>query len=362
LVDEAAELRRDLRDLVALTALPAIWLGQSPQGIVESFTDALLRTLRVDFVYARLPAAGEFGALIEALSLDPRASDLSASEIARGLRSLPSSKGFVFPPPISSTGASVGLALASIGHPGPASGIVVAGMRRKDFPSNYDRLLVRVGANQLAIALQEAELRAAQERQRLARELHDSVSQALYAIMLDIATAQRVGGADPIRLEAILRDAQSLAEAGLAEMRALIFELRPESLREEGLVAALQRQVAAVRARHQLSVRVDINEEPEAPPAIKEALYRIGQQALNNVAKHAHAEAVVITLEASVGELVLRVRDDGRGFDAAKSFPGHLGLRSMRERAAAVGGAIVISSAPGQGTEVTIRIPRPVGA
>jgi signal transduction histidine kinase len=357
-VDDAAELRRNLRDLVALTALPAIWLGQSPQVIVESFTDALLRTLRVDFVYARLPAAGESGSLIEALSLDRRASDLSPSDIATELRSFPSSEGFEFPPLISSPGTAVGLAPASIGPPGPASGIVVAGMRRDDFPSSYDRLLVRVGANQLAIALQGAELRAVQERQRLARELHDSVSQALYAIGLDIATAQRIGGADPTRLDAILRDAQALAEAGLAEMRALLFELRPEFLSQEGLVAALQRQVAAVRARHQLSITVEATDEPEAVPAIKEVLYRVGQQALNNVAKHAGARAVVITLEASAGELVLRVRDDGRGFDAGKSFPGHLGLRSMRERAASVGGVLLISSAPGQGTEVTIRVPR----
>jgi signal transduction histidine kinase len=357
-MDDAAELRRNLRDLVALTALPAIWLGQSPQVIVESFTDALLRTLRVDFLYARLPAAGESGSLIEAVSLDPRASDLSASDIAAELRTFRSSEGLVFPPPISSTGTAMGLASASIGLPGPASGVVVAGMRRDDFPSSNDRLLVRVGANQLAIALQGAELRAVQERQRLARDLHDSVSQALYAIVLDIATAQRIGGADPTRLEAILKDAHSLAEAGLAEMRALIFELRPEFLSQEGLVGALQRQVAAVRARHQLSITLNATDEPEAVPATKEALYRVGQEALNNAAKHAGAQAVVITLEASAGELVLRVRDDGRGFHAGKSFPGHLGLRSMRERAASVGGVVAISSAPGQGTEVTFRVPR----
>jgi signal transduction histidine kinase len=283
-------------------------------------------------------------------------------ELAGQLRSFRASNGFAWSPPISWAGAAVGLASASIGHPGPMSGIVVAGMRRDDFPSSYDRLLVRVGANQLAIALQGAELRAVQERQRLARDLHDSVSQALYAIVLDIATAQRIGGADPARLEAILRDAHALAEAGLAEMRALIFELRPEFLSQEGLVAALQRQVGAVRARHQLSITVTATNEPEAAPAVKEALYRVGQEALNNIAKHAGAKEVVITLEASAGELAMRIRDDGRGFDASKSFPGHLGLRSMRERVASVGGVIVIRSAPGQGTEVTVRVPRPVTA
>src|SRR5207237_1781768 len=120
------------------------------------------------------------------------------------------------------------------------------------------------------------------------------------------ATAQRSGVPAPARREAILRDAHALAETGLAEMRALLFELRPEFLSKEGLVAALQRQVAAVRARHQLSITVEAPEEPEAVPAIKEALYRVGQEALNNIAKHAGARAVVITLEASPGELVLR--------------------------------------------------------
>ena len=357
-MDDPVELRRNLRDLVALTALPAIWLGQSPQVIVQSFAEALLRTLCVDFVYARLPAVGDFGSLIEALSIDPRASELSKSDIAEELRSFPLSDALAFRAPNSSTGTAVSLARAPIGPPGPASGIVVAGMRRVDFPSSYDRLLVRVGANQLAIALQGAELRAVQERQRLARDLHDSVSQALYAVVLDIASARRIGGADLSRLEEILRDAHTQAEAGLAEMRALIFELRPEFLSQEGLVAALQRQAAAVRARHQLSITVNATEEPEAASAIKETLYRVGQEALNNIAKHAGARAAVITLEATAGELVLRVRDDGRGFDAGKSFPGHLGLHSMRERAASVGGVILISSAPGQGTEVTIRVPR----
>src|SRR2546423_14826121 len=104
---------------------------------------------------------------------------------------------------------------------------------------------------------------------------------------------------------------------------------------------------------------VEAPEEPEAVPAIKEALYRVGQEALNNIAKHAGAQPGAITLEASPGELVLRVRDDGRGLDAAKSFPGHLGLRSMRERAASAGGVLLIRSVPRQGTEATCRVPPP---
>src|SRR4029077_3556777 len=147
----------------------------------------------------RPPPAGNPGSLTEAVSLDPRASDLSPSDITSGLRTFSSSHGLAFPPPITSIGAGVGLATASIGPPGPASGIVVAGMLRDGFPSSYDRLLVRVGANQLAVALQGAELRAVQERQRLARDLHDSVSQALFGVGLDIATVHQRVAAKPCR-------------------------------------------------------------------------------------------------------------------------------------------------------------------
>jgi signal transduction histidine kinase len=223
-------------------------------------------------------------------------------------------------------------------------------------------------AQQAAAAIENARLyeaargRAAlEERQRLARELHDSVSQVLYAIVLNASTAEAVRQADPARLGALLHEVLSLAEAGLAEMRALIFELRPESLEEEGLTAALEKQAAAVRARHGLTVRTALAAEPDAPLAVKEALYRIAQEALHNTAKHARAQTVDLALEAGAGQLVLRVGDDGRGFDASQSFPGHLGLRSMRERAAAVGGTLEVESAPGRGARVCARVPVAAG-
>ena len=195
------------------------------------------------------------------------------------------------------------------------------------------------------------------ERQRLARELHDSVSQVLYSIALNAASAVALGTRDPERAAALEHDVHELARVGLAEMRALIFELRPESLEQEGLVSALQKQAEAAQARHGFAVRVSVAEEPAVPLAAKEALYRIAQEALQNAAKHAHAQTVELTLEQKHSELILRVRDDGRGFNPARAFPGHLGLHSMRERIAAVGGNLEIQSSRRRGTSIRARLP-----
>jgi signal transduction histidine kinase len=122
-------------------------------------------------------------------------------------------------------------------------------------------------------------------------------------------------------------------------------------------VGALKKQVAAVQARHRLTVNAALSPEPEVPLSTKEALYRVAQEALHNVAKHARAQAVELVLEATVGELVLRVSDDGKGFDPRASFPGHLGLRSMSERVSAVGGSLEIDSTPGKGTQISVHVP-----
>src|SRR5213078_3825441 len=139
----------------------------------------------------------------------------------------------------------------------------------------------------------DAQAKAAlEERQRLARELHDSVSQALFGISLGARTARALLAQDPARAAEPIDYVQSLAEAGLAEMRALIFELRPESLESEGLVAAISKQAAALRARHQIEVRADLGAEPALPLERKEALYRIAQEATHNTVKHARAGAI----------------------------------------------------------------------
>jgi len=140
-------------------------------------------------------------------------------------------------------------------------------------------------------------------------------------------------------------------------MRALIFELRPESLQEEGLVAALARQAAAVRARYELQVEARLEEEPELSLDANEALYRVAQEAIHNVVKHAEASRVWLTLKSRPEAVLLEVQDDGKGFDPAQDFPGHLGQRSMRERSEAIGARLTVESAPGQGTRVRVRLP-----
>src|SRR5262249_33694318 len=149
----------------------------------------------------------------------------------------------------------------------------------------------------------------------------------------------------------------SLAEAGLAEMRALIFELRPEALEKDGLVVALTRHAAAVRARHELVVELALCEEPDLPAATREALYRIAQEAMNNTVKHARATRIDVVLARGPDGLALDVRDDGAGFDPGGHFAGHLGLRSMQERMAGIGGRIEIESAPGAGTRIRATVP-----
>jgi PAS domain S-box-containing protein len=215
-----------------------------------------------------------------------------------------------------------------------------------------------------ALRLTQAELAAGiqaraamEERQRLARELHDSVSQALYGISLGINTARTLFDTDRAKVLEALDYALSLTRGGLTEMRALIFELRPESLEMEGLVAALTKQIAALQVRHGIEVELNLCDEPDVPIAVKEAVYRIAQEALHNAIKHAQTDRLDIRLTHESDVLSLEVCDNGRGFDPLAAYPGHLGLRSMRERAISVGGSLDIASAQDRGTQIRARIP-----
>jgi signal transduction histidine kinase len=218
-------------------------------------------------------------------------------------------------------------------------------------------------ADLIAVAVENArlyrtaqELAALEERNRLARELHDSVSQALYGIALGARTAQKLLERDPTKLAEPLDYVLSLAEAGLSEMRALIFELRPELLENDGLQAALAAQVTSMQARHQIEVDAELCDEPDVSIAMKEALYRIAREALHNTVKHARASRAKVRMDCLPDGIVLELADNGVGFDPSGAFPGHLGLKSMRERAQAVGASFTLESAPGEGTRIVVEV------
>jgi signal transduction histidine kinase len=247
---------------------------------------------------------------------------------------------------------------------GRTLGVLNLGYPEGQQPGEDERVFLGAVADQAAVAVENARLfseargkAALEERQRLARELHDSVSQALYGIALGAKTARTLLDQNPDQAANPLDYVLSLADAGMAEMRALIFELRPESLETEGLVAALEKQAAALRTRHEIEVEVTLCDEPEASLPAKEAVYRITQEALHNTVKHARASNVKIKMVCTPERVTLEISDDGLGFDAGGDFPGHLGLRSMRERATRLGGTLEIESAPDRGTRIRAQIP-----
>lgn len=219
-------------------------------------------------------------------------------------------------------------------------------------------------ASHAAVAIENARLyeaaqgtAALQERQRLARELHDSVSQALFGIGLGARTARTLIDQEPEKAIAPIDYVLSLAEAGLAEMRALIFELRPEALEEEGLIAALRKQVDALKARYGIEVDATLPPSIDIPPPVQEAIYRIAQEALNNIVKHARATRVDVVVDSNHETTTLCVSDNGIGFETGGTYPGHLGLKTMSERATRLGGTFHVTSSPGQGSKVEVAIP-----
>ena len=244
-------------------------------------------------------------------------------------------------------------------------GIIGLAHTEPGFYTSRHAELVSAIATQAAAAIENArlyeqahKLAALEERQRLARELHDSVSQVLFSINLGAGSVRTLlERNNPERAAASVENILKLAEMGMAEMRALLFELRPESLAQEGLVAAITKQAAALHARHGIAVETTLGDEPNVPLDLKEALYRIAQEATHNTVKHAGADHIDIRLAYDTRELTLEVADNGQGFDTSRDFPGHLGLRSMRERVARFGGTVLIDGAMGQGTTVRARIP-----
>ncbi|MER5867930.1 GAF domain-containing sensor histidine kinase [Kitasatospora sp. NPDC002040] len=231
----------------------------------------------------------------------------------------------------------------------------------------HDEELLRILAAHAAIALGNArlyersrELTLAGERARIAHDLHDAVAQKLFSLRLTAKAAATLVDRDPARARAELAEVARLAAEAADELRTVVIELRPAALDEDGLVATLASQAQVLDRAHTAEVRFSSDGVRTLPPGQEAAVLRVAQEALHNALRHSGAALVEVTLTGTPGRGArLRVHDDGHGFDpeAVRREGRHLGLVSMRDRAAAVGGTLSLESAPGRGTAIELEVP-----
>lgn len=228
------------------------------------------------------------------------------------------------------------------------------------FDADEQRLFVAL-AQRGALAIENAqlyeqaqELAVVAERQRLARDLHDAVTQTLFSASLIAEVLPRIWSHSPEEGMQRLEEVRQMTRGALAEMRTLLLELRPTALMEADLGGLLRQLAEAINGRARVPVAVEVEGECTCAPHVKVALYRIAQEALNNVAKHANATEARVSLRCGPEGMKLHISDDGRGFDVESVPPDHLGLTIMRERADAIGADLTIESISEAGTTVTV--------
>jgi PAS domain S-box-containing protein len=251
-------------------------------------------------------------------------------------------------------------------------GCLLLGRSTPDAFTEEEMSLATAFADQSALAVENARLRdqleraaAAAERSRLARDLHDSVTQALFSASLVAEVLPRVWRRDPQEALEGVEELRLLTRGALAEMRTLLLELRPAALAETKLDDLLRQLTEATTSRAHLEVGFELEPIPALPPEVHVTFYRVAQEALHNVVKHANARHVNVGLQVSPaledkqpqlwqGQVVLHIQDDGCGFDPEQAPPDRLGLAIMRERADAVGALLSLQSQPGSGTQITL--------
>ena len=228
------------------------------------------------------------------------------------------------------------------------------------FSAEEIELAVMFG-DQAALAIENARLRiqaeqtaVAAERNRIARDLHDSVTQTLFSASLIADVLPRLVERQPAEGMRRLEELRQLTRGALAEMRTLLLELRPATLMEVSIEELLRQLTEAARGRARIPIAVTVLGNAEMPPAVKVACYYVAQEALHNVARHARASQVQLLLHCASGQIRLTIHDDGQGFDPADVPPEHLGLAIMRERADSVGAQLTIDSRRGAGTTVSL--------
>ncbi|MFJ4919010.1 GAF domain-containing sensor histidine kinase [Streptomyces sp. NPDC088725] len=232
--------------------------------------------------------------------------------------------------------------------------------------SEEDEELLSILAQHAAIALTNArlyersrELTIAEERSRLAHELHDSVSQKLFSLRLTAQAAAALVDRDPVRAKDELQQVAELAAEAADELRAAVVELRPAALDEDGLVNTLRTHLQVLDRAHTARVTFDSCGIRALPAAQEEALLRVAQEALHNALRHSGGDRVDVTLARRGQGAVLSVTDNGKGFEprTVRRAGRHLGLVSMRDRANGVGGSLDVTSAPGAGTTIEMEVP-----
>jgi PAS domain S-box-containing protein len=240
-------------------------------------------------------------------------------------------------------------------------GVGVAHEQQNYFTPHHADLALSV-ANQAAITLINAELygqaqalAVLEERQRLAHNLHDAINQSLFSVGLIAEVLPRLWDRDQAEARRSLEDLRKLTRGAMAEMRALLAELRPSTLTDAELGDLLRLLGNAFTGRTNIPATVTVAGQSTLPADVQVAIYRVCQEALNNIAKHAGASMVEIDLKHEGTSIELSIRDDGRGFDPEQTTSGHYGLSMMHERAEGVGAQLSIVSQPGHGTQLTIR-------
>ena len=255
-----------------------------------------------------------------------------------------------------------------LGVPIVASGAVIGAFyltEKADAPdfTDADEELIGLLAAHAAIAITNArlyerarELSMVAERNRLALDLHDAVSQKLFGLVLSAEAAGTLLERDPVAAREQVTKLRGLAQEALEELRSLVFELRPPELEKDGLGGALRKHVELLRRLQGREIELSLDEEPPADPARDGEILRIAQEALQNALKHARANRIAVRLAAADGRPLLEVSDDGVGFDpdAPALRSRRLGLTSMEERARRIGAALEIDSTPGAGTTVRL--------
>jgi signal transduction histidine kinase len=354
---ESFRLRTALRELVALSTIPAAWVGREPPTIAAGLADVLVRSLHLDFAFVRL--------------CDPKGG--SAIEIMRGFpwkafsEWLHAHPGFTGRFSCKAIGADPGCAEACTGVVIPIgvnaeAGLVAGACNRTDFPSEIEQLLFSVAANHAATAFQNARIAewvkaaaVAEERNRLARDIHDTLAQALALIVMQLQHAEAKLGPAWGSAREPLETVRQLAVEGLVQARRSVGMLRPPTT-PRGLPHAVHEAADLVRRYYAGSLDVRVTGVPHViERSVEEELLAIVREALTNAAKHSRGTRIDVELAYRDQRCVrAAVTDDGQGFDPDQPRDGRYGLVGMYERANRIAAALTLVAEPGAGTEIVV--------